>query len=623
MVALLMVASVVPLSIAATLDIYQARQRFGSNISGLLAAGAEHLIDNLDDFHRAYERSLDVFIQLPEVVAFCRTQGDISRLKPKLESVFNAYLNADSNIYGIFILDMRGGVRASADETLVGEDFSTRSYVRAALAGDKGVSEIHFSEASGGFTPTVAYLTPVLGTNGERIAIAMLRVRASAIWEILNETKEQVGSEGFAALFDSHGICIGDTSTADRVFHPAGHLDPALVRAFVAEHRFGDRTREYLEDEKEAPEQFARALMDSLDPSVFRTFASGVEKWTYGIERKTETVPWTLFCMMPEEVLKANVAQINRQKSLFIGGIVLITLLAGSLFALIFLRPIRVLSNATQSIANGDLTARVRLGRTDELGRLAAGFNAMVDRIEAQTMTLEKMRDSLEIRVQERTAELVESTRNLEVEGNERRLLEGRLRKQSELLNLLHQIIQSIDERQEVEILFHKIVSFLEGHLPIDFGCICLYQPGDPVLKVVQVGVKSESHALTLGLTNQDVIAVDGGALTESIKGQSVYEPDMVQMQSPFPQRLVRAGLRSLVIAPLRLEEQVFGVLVVARGTAEAFLIEEREFLNQLGEHVALALQQAKKYAALEQAYQDLRQMGQRIGPNISPSVSA
>ena len=38
-----------------------------------------------------------------------------------------------------------------------------------------------------------------------------------------------------------------------------------------------------------------------------------------------------------------------------------------------------------------------------------------------------------------------------------------------------------------------------------------------------------------------------------------------------FPQRLARAGLRSLVIAPLLVESQVFGVLVAARRAAECF----------------------------------------------------
>src|SRR6202043_3363606 len=76
----------------------------------------------------------------------------------------------------------------------------------------------------------------------------------------------------------------------------------------------------------------------------------------------------------------------------------------------------------------------------------------------------------------------------------------------------------------------------------------------------------------------------------------------------PFPQRLAAAGLRSVVIAPLMMENQVFGMLVSARRLPDAFSSGECEFLRQLSEHVALASHQARLYGALQQAYDDLRQ---------------
>src|SRR6202035_3125320 len=66
--------------------------------------------------------------------------------------------------------------------------------------------------------------------------------------------------------------------------------------------------------------------------------------------------------------------------------------------------------------------------------------------------------------------------------------------------------------------------------------------------------------------------------------------------------------LRSVVIAPLIMENQVFGALVCARRNTEAFSSGECEFLKQLSEHVALATHQARLHGALQQAYDDLRQ---------------
>ncbi len=103
-------------------------------------------------------------------------------------------------------------------------------------------------------------------------------------------------------------------------------------------------------------------------------------------------------------------------------------------------------------------------------------------------------------------------------------------------------------------------------------------------------------------------VPIDANGLSRCVAGQLVYEPDVLQVPFPFPQRLAAAGLRSMVIAPLIVENQVFGVLVCARRKDQAFSSGECEFLRQLSEHVALASHQARLYGALQQAYDDLRQ---------------
>ena len=96
--------------------------------------------------------------------------------------------------------------------------------------------------------------------------------------------------------------------------------------------------------------------------------------------------------------------------------------------------------------------------------------------------------------------------------------------------------------------------------------------------------------------------------------GELVYEPDIERSQSPVPARLAGGGLRSLVAAPLRdRENEVFGVLLVAKRRADAFSSDDCEFLRQLSSHVALAAHQARLYDALQGAYQDLRQTQQTV----------
>ena len=196
---------------------------------------------------------------------------------------------------------------------------------------------------------------------------------------------------------------------------------------------------------------------------------------------------------------------------------------------------------------------------------------------------------------------------------SERKRSEERVRAQLERLNLLDRITRAIGERQDLRSILQVVVGSLEDHLPVDFCCICLYDRSDESLTVSSVGVKSAPLARDMAIAEQGRIAIDENGLSRCVRGQLVYAPDVAAESYPFPQRLARAGLRSLVAAPLLVESQVFGVLLVARREADRFTSAECEFLRQLSGHVALAAHQAQLHAALQQAYDELRQSQQAV----------
>jgi PAS domain S-box-containing protein len=190
----------------------------------------------------------------------------------------------------------------------------------------------------------------------------------------------------------------------------------------------------------------------------------------------------------------------------------------------------------------------------------------------------------------------------------ERNEAEKRIQGQLEHLHLLDHITRAVGERQDLRSIFQVVVRSLEDSLPIDFGCVCIYDPATDALRVTCVGVKSAPVAEALMMAEESAIGIDDNGLRCCIQGQVVYEPSIGEVRFPFPERLARSGLRSLVLAPLRSESRVFGVLVAARRAAHAFTSVECEFLRQLSEHVGLAAHQVQLYGALQQAYDDLRQ---------------
>jgi signal transduction histidine kinase/ActR/RegA family two-component response regulator len=240
-------------------------------------------------------------------------------------------------------------------------------------------------------------------------------------------------------------------------------------------------------------------------------------------------------------------------------------------------RPILALTATASAIsAKDDYTVRAAASGGHELGLLTQAFNRMLERIE--------------------------STQN-------------KLQSQLSRLNLLHRITRAIGERQDLASIFRVVLRNLEDELPIDFGCVCLYDAGgDPhAVSLTTIGARSQEVAGKLALQEGHRVPIDQNGLARCVGGHLVYEPEVAQIRFPFPQRFATAGLHSLVLAPLLVEARVFGVLVVARRAAEAFNSAECEFLRQLSEHVALAANQAQLVDALQRAYDDLRQSQQTV----------
>lgn len=195
----------------------------------------------------------------------------------------------------------------------------------------------------------------------------------------------------------------------------------------------------------------------------------------------------------------------------------------------------------------------------------------------------------------------------------DRKHSELKLQAQLQRLHLLEQTTRAIGKRQDLASILQVVIRTVEEELPLDFGCICRYDPVERTLTVAAVGVASAALAEQLSMSALQRIPIDENGLSRCVRGQLVYEPDIEGVPFAFPQRLVAGGLRALVAAPLQIESQVFGVLIAARRKPGSFSSGECEFLRQLSEHVALAAHQAQLHQALQSAYDDLRSSQQAV----------
>jgi signal transduction histidine kinase/CheY-like chemotaxis protein len=234
------------------------------------------------------------------------------------------------------------------------------------------------------------------------------------------------------------------------------------------------------------------------------------------------------------------------------------------------LEPITALADTARAVSDRqDYSVRIGPSGTREFDMLAGAFNHMLAQIQGS---------------------------------------EGKLHAQLGRLGLLQHITQAIGERQDIHSIFQVVLDSLDRNFRAEFDCVLSNDRATQELTVARIGAASRTHLPALGMAEGAVIPIDANGLSRCMTGKLVYEPDVSQVSFPFPARFAAAGLHSLVIAPLVVENEVSGALVCARREANAFSSAECEFLRQLSEHVALASHQAGLYTALQRAYDDLRQ---------------
>lgn len=110
----------------------------------------------------------------------------------------------------------------------------------------------------------------------------------------------------------------------------------------------------------------------------------------------------------------ADVAAMARKMALFAGAMILLILcILGLFLQRRVIQPVRILVEGTERVAQGDLGYVIPVQTEDEIGSLAASFNAMTSALQQTKAELASLVETLEDRVEERTKALQETQAQL------------------------------------------------------------------------------------------------------------------------------------------------------------------------------------------------------------------
>jgi signal transduction histidine kinase/DNA-binding response OmpR family regulator/HAMP domain-containing protein len=287
---------------------------------------------------------------------------------------------------------------------------------------------------------------------------------------------------------------------------------------------------------------------------------------------------------------------IKKELRLNILGIITLTILiiaAISLTSIVITRryisrPLLALQSSAALIAHGDLEAAIDISSRDEIGSLAQDLNVMRGSIKElfgalheSNTKLEEYSQTLEQRVEERTAALARSVAELQA---------------------LREVGQTVSSTLDLHTVLSTIVSYADQLSGTDGGAIYEY---DEPTEVFHLRATQKFEPEFIAALQATPLHIGEGAVGRAAATREPIQiPDIFTAgayQGRLRETLARFGFRAVLAVPLLREDRVVGGLVVGRKSPGAFPSTTVNLLQAFATQSILAIQNAQLFREIEE----------------------
>ena len=401
--AFMVAIALLPISIVTAYTELSARRDFardsGARNLQQAASTAQILGKYLDDV----VGDVKLVAQLPsatELLSSPTPQAAFQRL-----SVSLAALQQIKHLELVQIVAADGTVVIATDRSRIGLNRISSPFFLSAIAGQARVHEPRYVADTG--KVHVAVSVPLRDAEERVLGVAAARISLAEIDRLIGADTNFGGLGEFGMLWDEHGVVLSSPGRPAALFRPLAPLIAFTRNQLVAEGRLGPRTAELLDAPQGAAELVERARWRLYDqtasPHVTTTFWNDTVQFTSVPVAGTR---WTYGIATPQANALGAVRRQTRRNLLVALATALLAILASLAATRWVSRPLERVGAVAHAIAAGDMTQRARLQRRDEIGILADTFDAMADALARKDAEVRQYAESLERRVDERTAEL-------------------------------------------------------------------------------------------------------------------------------------------------------------------------------------------------------------------------
>lgn len=167
----------------------------------------------------------------------------------------------------------------------------------------------------------------------------------------------------------------------------------------------------------------------------------------------------------------------------------------------------------------------------------------------------------------------------------------------------LYAIAAALNSSPKLDEMLPLVLEATVREMGLKAASIRLLDSEQGILRLVAAYGLSQRY-LSKGDVHVDKSPVDQKVLA----GEPVVLYDVEQQPGfEYPEEAVAEGIRSVLVVPLRLHDKVLGVMRVYSAQPRHFTEVGIHFLSAVAHLVALAIEKAELYAALEAKYEDLK----------------
>jgi signal transduction histidine kinase len=463
--------------------------------------------------------------------------------------------------------DFRARVVLPSQTDVLANDFSDSNCVNHAF--DQRVPQVTRSFTLGTPTPAVAMVVPILTSDGavSKVVLVTIDLNAAHFVDLLQPG--ELGQTGYIEVIDRTGIILGSTRP-DRRWEQDDH--GGFFQTLILERRTSVGTCHNCHD----------------------TSVNGAKSEDLVAFAPLSVAPWGIAVRQSRDEAFVYTDTLRRRMLVF--G--LLTVAAASIATLLLTRnlvkPLRGLTAACSTIADGNLDLPLPLRGPAEVGMLGDAFDTMREKLKASLDEINNWNDELEQLVAQRSQELATSREQLLIANRDLSTLNKlsfALTQSMDAQTTLETALASVAGVTEVERGWICLLEGEEGHAAVthpsrtdDQRCLCQWSPAQSTIDRSIATAQAVENAVPLALSSAGELEL------EAVNGQ-----------------------RSLICIPLSAKGQTVGLLSLIPPTHRAPVRADLPLLTAVGAQVGIAVQNALLYRTLLEGEETQRELLHKV----------